>query len=51
MIAHLQQGRFGDYALLGAQTVLRMHSPSENTLPGFSTMAHGFSTRSATAAP
>jgi len=42
MIAHLQQGRFGDYALLGAQTAQLMHSPSETTLPGFSTMAHGF---------
>ena len=42
MIAHLQQGRFADYALLGPQTVQLMHSPSETALPGFSTMAHGF---------
>jgi len=42
MLAHLQQGRFGDYAMLGAQTTQLMHSPSETALPGFSTMAHGF---------
>jgi CubicO group peptidase (beta-lactamase class C family) len=42
MIAHLEQGRFGDYAMLGTQTAQLMHSPSETTLPGFSTMAHGF---------
>jgi CubicO group peptidase (beta-lactamase class C family) len=42
MLAHLQQGRFGDYAILGVQTAQLMHSPSETALPGFSTMAHGF---------
>ena len=42
MIAHLQQGRLGDYPLLGGQTMQLMHSPSEPMLPGFGTMAHGF---------
>ena len=42
MLAHLQQGRFGDYQMLSAQTAQLMHSPSETALPGFSTMAHGF---------
>jgi CubicO group peptidase (beta-lactamase class C family) len=42
MLAHLQQGRFGDYQMLSAQTAQLMHSPSETSLPGFSTMAHGF---------
>jgi CubicO group peptidase (beta-lactamase class C family) len=42
MLAHLQQGRFGDYAMLGTQTAQLMHSPSETALPGFSAMAHGF---------
>ena len=42
MLAHLQQGRFDDYAMLSPQTVQLMHSPSETALPGFSTMAHGF---------
>jgi CubicO group peptidase (beta-lactamase class C family) len=42
MLAHLQQGRFGDYDLLSRQTTQLMHTPSETSLPGFSTMAHGF---------
>ena len=42
MLAHLQQGRFGEYQMLSAQTAQLMHSPSETSLPGFSTMAHGF---------
>ena len=42
MLAHLQQGRFGDFAMLSPQTTQLMHSPSETALPGFSTMAHGF---------
>ena len=42
MLAHLQQGRYGDVALLSPQTTQLMHSPSESALPGFSVMAHGF---------
>jgi CubicO group peptidase (beta-lactamase class C family) len=42
MLGHLQQGRLGDYDVLDSQTAQLMHSPSRATLPGFSTMAHGF---------
>jgi len=42
MLAHLQQGRLGDYTMLGPATARLMHSPSQAALPGFSTMAHGF---------
>jgi hypothetical protein len=42
MLAHLQQGRFGDYQMLKSETAERMHRPSEDALPGFSAMAHGF---------
>jgi CubicO group peptidase (beta-lactamase class C family) len=42
MLAHLQQGRLGDDQMLSPQTAQLMHSPSEPSLPGFSTMAHGF---------
>jgi CubicO group peptidase (beta-lactamase class C family) len=42
MLAHLQQGRLGDYQMLGSQTERLMQSPSETSLPGFGTMAHGF---------
>jgi CubicO group peptidase (beta-lactamase class C family) len=42
MLAHLQQGRLGDYQMLSAQTEQLMQSPSETSLPGFSTLAHGF---------
>jgi len=42
MLAHLQQGRFGDATLLRSDTVQLMHTPTTDALPGFSTMAHGF---------
>jgi CubicO group peptidase (beta-lactamase class C family) len=42
MLAHLQQGRLGDQQVLSPETVQLMHTPSEPSLPGFSTMAHGF---------
>ncbi len=42
MIAHLQNGRFGDAHILTDATATLMHSPSESALPGFGTMAHGF---------
>lgn len=42
MLAHLQQGRQGNYQMLGAQTERLMQTPSETVLPGFSAMAHGF---------
>jgi len=42
MIAHLQDGRFGDAEILQVETAKRMHSPSLEAPPGFSTMAHGF---------
>jgi len=42
MIAHLQDGHFGDAEILQADTAKRMHSPSEDAAPGFATMAHGF---------
>jgi CubicO group peptidase (beta-lactamase class C family) len=42
MIAHLQDGHFGDADILQADTAKRMHSPSEQAAPGFATMAHGF---------
>jgi CubicO group peptidase (beta-lactamase class C family) len=42
MIAHLQQGRLGDYAMLSPQTESLMQRPTETGLPGFSVMAHGF---------
>jgi CubicO group peptidase (beta-lactamase class C family) len=42
MIAHLQEGRFSGQQILSPDTARRMHSPSERSLPGFSTMAHGF---------
>jgi CubicO group peptidase (beta-lactamase class C family) len=42
MIAHLQLGRFGDNRILSADTARLMQSPSETSLPGFSTTAHGF---------
>ena len=41
MIAHLQQGRFGDYQMLSPETEKLMQTPSETGLPGFATMAHG----------
>ena len=42
MLAHLQQGRLGDYAMLRSDTEQLMQRPSETSLPGFSSMAHGF---------
>jgi len=42
MLAHLQQGHLGTYDMLDAPTAQLMHSPSETSLPGFATMAHGF---------
>jgi CubicO group peptidase (beta-lactamase class C family) len=42
MLAHLQQGRLGNYDMLDSQTAQLMHSPSEAALPGFGKMAHGF---------
>jgi len=42
MIAHLQDGHFGDAEILQVETAKRMHSPSESAPPGFATMAHGF---------
>jgi CubicO group peptidase (beta-lactamase class C family) len=42
MIAHLQDGHFGDAEILQIETAKRMHSPSESAPPGFATMAHGF---------
>lgn len=42
MLAHLEKGRLGNAQILKPQTIQRMHEPSEKTLPGFATMAHGF---------
>jgi CubicO group peptidase (beta-lactamase class C family) len=42
MVAQLAQGRFDDHEILSGATAELMQSPSENTLPGFATMAHGF---------
>ncbi len=42
MLAHLQDGHFGDTEILQADTAKRMHSPSQEAPPGFATMAHGF---------
>lgn len=42
MIAHLAQGRVGDYQMLSPETEKLMQSPSEAGLAGFATMAHGF---------
>jgi len=42
LIAHLQDGHFGDAEILQVETAKRMHSPSEEAPPGFATMAHGF---------
>jgi CubicO group peptidase (beta-lactamase class C family) len=42
MIAHLQDGHFGDAEILQVDTAKRMHSPSHEAPQGFATMAHGF---------
>lgn len=41
MLAHLQHGRLGDFQMLNPAISDLMHSPSEDALPGFATMAHG----------
>jgi CubicO group peptidase (beta-lactamase class C family) len=43
MIAHLQEGRFGDVQILRPETVRLMHSPAVQPAPGFDAFAHGFS--------
>jgi CubicO group peptidase (beta-lactamase class C family) len=42
MLAHLQQGHLDSHDILSSQTAQLMHSPSEPSLPGFASMAHGF---------
>lgn len=42
MLAHLGQGSVDGARILQPATVARMHSPTEQALPGFATMAHGF---------
>jgi len=42
MLAHLQQGHLDSHDILSTQTAQLMHSPSEPSLPGFASMAHGF---------
>lgn len=42
MIAHLQDGRFGDTRILKAETARLMYQPSAPHQPDFTTMAHGF---------
>jgi CubicO group peptidase (beta-lactamase class C family) len=42
MIAQLGQGRFDGHEILRGATAELMQSPSEKSLPGFATMAHGF---------
>jgi len=42
MIAHLQEGRFGETAILRPETAQLMHRPSLPTPAGFSSLAHGF---------
>jgi CubicO group peptidase (beta-lactamase class C family) len=42
MIAHLQDGRFGDAQILSPATARLMHSPEAMPRPGFDTLAHGF---------
>ena len=42
MLAHLQQGHLDDVNILRAETAQLMHSASTDTLPGFTSMAHGF---------
>jgi CubicO group peptidase (beta-lactamase class C family) len=42
MIAHLQDGRFGDTQILRPETARLMHSPTNPSPPGFDTLAHGF---------
>ena len=42
MLAHLQQGHLDSHDILSTQTARLMHSPSQPSLPGFASMAHGF---------
>jgi len=42
MLAHLQQGRYEDLALLRPETVRLMHAPALEPVPGFTTMTLGF---------
>lgn len=42
MIAHLQGGQLDGYRMLSPQTEKLMQTPSRASLPGFTTMAHGF---------
>ncbi|UZK66707.1 serine hydrolase domain-containing protein [Sphingomonas sp. M1-B02] len=42
MLAHLQDGRFGDARILRPETARLMHSPSLRAPAGFDTLAHGF---------
>jgi len=42
MLAQLQQGQLDGYAMLRPETSRLMHTPSETSLPGFATLAHGF---------
>ncbi|WP_206366544.1 serine hydrolase domain-containing protein [Sphingomonas gei] len=42
MLAHLQDGRFGDARILRPETARLMHRPSLKAPTGFDTLAHGF---------
>jgi CubicO group peptidase (beta-lactamase class C family) len=42
MIAHLQDGRFGDTQILRPETARLMQTPAVPPQPGFDTLAHGF---------
>lgn len=42
MLAHLQDGHVGDAQILQPDTAKLMHTPSEESPPGFAAMAHGF---------
>lgn len=42
MIAHLRDGQLDGYQMLSPQTEKLMQTPSRASLPGFTTMAHGF---------
>lgn len=42
MLAHLQDGRFGDARILRPETARMMQRPSLKAPPGFDTLAHGF---------
>ncbi|MES2055360.1 MAG: serine hydrolase domain-containing protein [Pseudomonadota bacterium] len=42
MIAHLQDGRFGDAQILRPETARLMHMPTLAAPAGFDTLAHGF---------